>query len=69
MSGRHRILGQSLSLSLSRSSCHTSNSDFRQVPDTQEVYTTEDGAVSLVVEILDVVKEEGCEDDLWKAIK
>ena len=47
----------------------TVNSGFRQVPDTQEVYTTEDGDVSLVVEILDVVKEDGCEEDLWKAVK
>lgn len=44
-------------------------SDFRQVPDTQEVFTTEDGDVSVVVEVLDVVKDEGSEDDLWKAVK
>ncbi|KAJ9108144.1 hypothetical protein QFC19_002612 [Naganishia cerealis] len=42
-------------------------SDFRQVPDTQEVYVCHDDETSLVMEILDVVTEGEAKSDLFEA--
>ncbi|GAA5989126.1 hypothetical protein JCM10908_001169 [Rhodotorula pacifica] len=44
-------------------------SDLRQVPDTQEVFMAPDSDLSLIVEVLELVKEDGAEDSLEKALK
>lgn len=44
-------------------------SDFRQVPDTQEVFVCHDDETSLVVEVLDIVTEGQAANDLFEAAK
>ncbi|BGP22991.1 ran-binding protein Mog1p [Rhodotorula toruloides] len=44
-------------------------SDLRQVPDTQEVFLAPDSDLSLITEILELVKGDGAEDDLERAIR
>ncbi|BGP46231.1 hypothetical protein JCM10450v2_002071 [Rhodotorula kratochvilovae] len=44
-------------------------SDLRQVPDTQEVFLAPDSDLSLIVEVLELVKGEGSADDLEKAAR
>ncbi|BGP54067.1 hypothetical protein JCM8202_003067 [Rhodotorula sphaerocarpa] len=44
-------------------------SDLRQVPDTQEVFMAPDSDLSLIVEVLELVKDDGAEDDLEKALR
>ncbi|GAA5929497.1 hypothetical protein JCM3775_002357 [Rhodotorula graminis] len=44
-------------------------SDLRQVPDTQEVFLAPDSDLSLIVEVLELVKDEGSADDLEAAAR
>lgn len=44
-------------------------SDLRQVPDTQEVFMAPDSDLSLIVEVLELVKQDGAGDSLEKALK
>ncbi|TNY17873.1 hypothetical protein DMC30DRAFT_428852 [Rhodotorula diobovata] len=44
-------------------------SDLRQVPDTQEVFLAPDSDLSLIVEVLELVKDDGSADDLEKAAR
>ncbi|GAA5931682.1 Ran GTPase-binding protein MOG1 [Sporobolomyces koalae] len=44
-------------------------SDLRQVPDTQEVFLAPDSDLSLIVEVLELVTEQGAADSLEAAIK
>ena len=41
----------------------------RQVPDNQEVFLSSDSETSIIVEILEMVEEGTCKDDLWEAVK
>ena len=45
------------------------HSDLRQVPDTQEVFMAPDSDLSLIVEVLELVKQDGAGDSLEKALK
>lgn len=49
-------------------SLHT-RSDLRQVPDSQEVYLSNNSDLSIILEVLQLVEEEGAADDLDKAIR
>ncbi|GAA5974488.1 hypothetical protein JCM11641_003251 [Rhodosporidiobolus odoratus] len=44
-------------------------SDLRQIPDTQEVFLSPDSDVSLIIEVLELVKEEGAADSLEAAAR
>lgn len=44
-------------------------SDYRQVPDTQEVFLSEDSDNSIIFEILQVVTEGPAATDLREAVK
>ncbi|GAA5822053.1 hypothetical protein JCM3770_002263 [Rhodotorula araucariae] len=44
-------------------------SDLRQVPDTQEVFLAPDSDLSLIVEVLELVREDGSADDLERAAR
>ncbi|GAA5869005.1 hypothetical protein JCM8547_003248 [Rhodosporidiobolus lusitaniae] len=44
-------------------------SDLRQVPDTQEVFLSSDSDLSLIFEVLQLVKEEGAQDSLEAAAR
>lgn len=48
-------------------SCH--RSDLRQIPDTQEVFLSQDSDTSTVLEILELVTTDGADHDLWAAAK
>ena len=43
--------------------------DLRQVPDTQEVFLSNDSDLSLILEVLELVRDEGAQDDLDSAIR
>jgi hypothetical protein len=47
----------------------SSNSNLRQVPDTQEVFVFPDSDVSIVFEILQIVQEGEAATDLRKAVE
>jgi len=57
----------------STNSLHSTNahfiSDLRQIPDTQEVFLSPDSDLSFIVEVLELVKEEGAADSLEAAVK
>ncbi|CDW99765.1 hypothetical protein [Sporisorium scitamineum] len=44
-------------------------SDFRQVPDNQEVLVRDDSDVSLIVEVLQLATDEGADENLDKAVR
>nr|CDI54017.1 conserved hypothetical protein [Melanopsichium pennsylvanicum 4] len=44
-------------------------SDFRQVPDNQEVLVRDDSGISLIVEVLQLATDEGASDSLDKAVR
>lgn len=44
-------------------------SDFRQVPDNQEVFVRDDSNVSLILEVLQLARDKGADEDLDKAIR
>ena len=44
-------------------------SDFRQVPDNQEVLVRDDSDVSLIVEVLQLARDEGADETLDKALR
>ncbi|GAA5829607.1 hypothetical protein JCM11251_000219 [Rhodosporidiobolus azoricus] len=44
-------------------------SDLRQVPDTQEVFLSPDSDLSLIVEVLELVKDDGAADSLEAAAR
>lgn len=44
-------------------------SDYRQVPDTQEVFLSEDSDNSIIFEILQIVTEGAAASDLREAVK
>ncbi|GAA5908405.1 hypothetical protein JCM6882_007928 [Rhodosporidiobolus microsporus] len=44
-------------------------SDLRQIPDTQEVFLSPDSDLSLIVEVLELVKDEGAADSLEAAAR
>uniref|UniRef100_A0A0K3CEM9 Ran-interacting Mog1 protein n=1 Tax=Rhodotorula toruloides TaxID=5286 RepID=A0A0K3CEM9_RHOTO len=44
-------------------------SDLRQVPDTQEVFLAPDSDLSLITEVLELVKDDGAGDDLERAVR
>lgn len=45
------------------------SSDFRQVPDNQEVLVRDDSDVSLIVEVLQLATDEGADENLDKAVR
>ncbi|SCV66964.1 BQ2448_5610 [Microbotryum intermedium] len=47
----------------------TDASDLRQVPDTQEVYLSNDSDLSLILEVLQLVEEEGSDRSLEAGIR
>ena len=44
-------------------------SDLRQVPDTQEVYMSNSSDMSIILEVLELVTQDGAADSLEAAIK
>ncbi|GAA5903958.1 Ran GTPase-binding protein MOG1 [Sporobolomyces salmoneus] len=56
-------------LSCSIPSSFLDASDLRQIPDTQEVFLSPDSDLSLIFEVLELVKEEGAADSLEAAVK
>ena len=44
-------------------------SDFRQVPDNQEVLVRDDSDISLIVEVLQLATDEGAESSLDTAVR
>ena len=67
-----RLPGRSCihSLFLTQPDCLSSGrSDLRQVPDTQEVFLSPDSDLSLIVEVLELVTEEGAGESVEKALK
>ncbi|KAJ1026028.1 hypothetical protein NDA18_003688 [Ustilago nuda] len=44
-------------------------SDFREVPDNQEVLVRDDSDVSLIVEVLQLARDEGADETLDKALR
>ncbi|KAJ9479670.1 Nuclear import protein MOG1 [Pseudozyma hubeiensis] len=44
-------------------------SDFRQVPDNQEVFVRDDSDISLIVEVLQLATDEGADENLDKAVR
>ncbi|BGP14069.1 hypothetical protein JCM10213_002364 [Rhodosporidiobolus nylandii] len=44
-------------------------SDLRQVPDTQEVFLSPDSDLSFIVEVLELVKDDGAADSLDAAVR
>ncbi|GAA5824460.1 hypothetical protein JCM5353_000316 [Sporobolomyces roseus] len=61
------LFGGAISCSLP--SAFLDASDLRQVPDTQEVFLSPDSDLSLIVEVLELVKEEGAADSLEAAMR
>ncbi|KAK4058892.1 hypothetical protein OIO90_000338 [Microbotryomycetes sp. JL221] len=47
----------------------TDASDLRQIPDTQEVYLSNDSDLSIILEVLELVREGEADQDLESAIK
>lgn len=45
------------------------NSDFRQVPDNQEVLVRDDSDISLIVEVLQLATDEGASENLDNAVR
>lgn len=45
------------------------HSDFRQVPDNQEVLVRDDSDTSLIVEVLQLAIDEGADESLDKAVR
>ncbi|EST05064.1 Ran-interacting Mog1 protein [Kalmanozyma brasiliensis GHG001] len=44
-------------------------SDFRQVPDNQEVLVRDDSDISLIIEVLQLATDEGADENLDKAVR
>jgi hypothetical protein len=44
-------------------------SDFRQVPDNQEVLVRDDSDVSLIIEVLQLATDEGAGESLDRAVR
>lgn len=55
--------------SLSKSEYIPPYSDFRQVPDNQEVLVREDSNVSCILEVLQLARDEGADENLEQAVK
>ncbi|GAA6001157.1 hypothetical protein JCM10207_007437 [Rhodosporidiobolus poonsookiae] len=62
-----QLYGGAISASLPPS--YLDASDLRQVPDTQEVFLSPDSDLSLIVEVLELVKDDGSEESLEAAVR
>ncbi|GAA5875253.1 hypothetical protein JCM16303_000556 [Sporobolomyces ruberrimus] len=67
MTSTRPLYGGAISSSLP--SAFLDASDLRQVPDTQEVFLSPNSDLSLIIEVLELVKDEGAGDSLEAAIK
>ncbi|GAA6006533.1 hypothetical protein JCM11491_004997 [Sporobolomyces phaffii] len=67
MDSTRPLYGDAISCSLP--SAFLDASDLRQIPDTQEVFLSPDSDLSLIVEVLELVKDEGAADSLETAAK